>query len=190
MIRMLYVGMLIFVLVGCSSNQSDENEFTDAYVVISEAEIEAGDSVPIPTNDVVLTISGEITNTNVDDTLQFDMETLEQLGVIEYSVNDEQAEGEIVTFQGVLLSNVLAVAGISADATNLNTIALNDYAIDIPISDATTYPVMIATSVNGERMTIERYGPTRVVYPYESFDFDTVVYDPRWIWQLRDIVVE
>ncbi len=37
---------------------------------------------------------------------------------------------------------------------------------------------------------MERYGPTRVVYPTDQFDLDPVVYDPRWIWQLTSIEVE
>jgi len=181
--------MMVMFLVACQQ-QNGTPSAEDAYTVITEAELQAGDAIPVPVGDVVLTVSGAITNTNVDNTLQFDMETLEKLGLIEYSVDDQQAEGEVVTFQGVLLSDILAVAGATEDATNLNTIALNDYSIDIPISDAQNYPVMVATQVNGERMTVERYGPTRIVYPYESYNLDTVIYDPRWIWQLSSIIVE
>ena len=186
----LFIFMLLmFTLVACGANDTTQ-EATAAYKVISEAEIKAGSDVPIPSGEVILTISGDINTTNVDNTLQFDMETLEQLGLVEYSVDDQQAEGKVVTFQGVLLNDILNVAGISDNATNLNTIALNDYSVDIPLSDATDYPVMVATYVDGERMPIERYGPIRIVYPYESYELDTVIYDPRWIWQLSSIVVE
>lgn len=189
MYKIIILSLLAFTLVACGSDNIVD-DVVDAYTIISNAEIEAGDTVPTPSGEVVLTISGAISNTNVDDTLQFDIDTLEQLQVVEYSVDDQQAEGAVVTFQGVLLSDVLAIAGIDESATNLNTIALNDYAIDIPLTDALDYPVMIATSVNGERMTIERYGPTRIIYPYESFELDPVIYDPRWIWQLAEIIVE
>ena len=181
--------MMVMFLDACQP-QNETPQAENAYIVITDAELQAGDTIPVPAGDVVLTVSGAITNTNVEDTLQFDMETLEQLGLIEYSVDDQQAEGEMVTFQGVLLSDILALADATEDATNLNTIALNDYSIDIPISDALDYPVMVATKVDGERMTVERYGPIRVVYPYELYDLDTVIYDPRWIWQLNTIIVE
>jgi hypothetical protein len=36
---------------------------------------------------------------------------------------------------------------------------------------------------------VERYGPTRVVYPTDGVDLDPTVYDPRWIWQLKTIEV-
>lgn len=49
--------------------------------------------------------------------------------------------------------------------------------------------LLVATSVNGERMSVERYGPTRIVYPYASGELDPAVYDPRWIWQLASIEV-
>jgi len=184
MFLVFFVGLMI---AGCAAIAVDDEE---AYTVIENAQLNVGDAVPPPSGDVILTITGRISNSNVDDSLQFDMETLDQLGLVEYSVDDQQAEGRVATFQGVLLSKVLEIAGIDEEATSLRTIALNDYAIDIPISDANDYPVMIATSVNGERMTIERYGPTRIIYPYESYEFDVTVYDPRWIWQLSTIVVE
>lgn len=187
--KILLLILIAMSLVACSTTDTTE-ETADTYTTISDAEITVGDSVPTPTNNVVLTVAGAISNTNVDDTLQFDMDTLEKLGLIEYSVDDQQAEGGVVTFQGVLLNDILDIAGIADNATNLDTIALNDYSIDIPLSDAQDYPVMLATRVDGERMTIDRYGPIRIVYPYESYEFDTVIYDPRWIWQLSSIVVE
>jgi hypothetical protein len=141
--------------------------------------------VPAPTEEVVLRVTG----TDRAKPVAFDMPTLESLGLVEYSVDDKQAEGRRVTFRGVLLSSLLDVVGAD-DATVLHTMALNDYGVDIPVSDVEDYPVLLATQVDGERMTVERYGPTRVVYPTDSYDLDPTVYDPRWIWQLASIVVE
>ncbi|QKE84804.1 molybdopterin-dependent oxidoreductase [Arthrobacter sp. NEB 688] len=156
------------------------------YTVISQPSLRPGDPVPAPTEKVVLTFSGKTTRGG---SVRLDLPTIERLGLVEYSVDDKQAEGHRVTFRGVLLRSLLDYVGVEEGAT-LHTLALNDYAVDVPASDASAYPVMLATSVDGRRMTVEHYGPTRIVYPTDSFDLDPVTYDPRWTWQLKEIVVK
>jgi hypothetical protein len=177
------------LLVGCGGGEdgSDTTEDSPEYTVVRDATLAPSDTVPAPTGEVVLTITGAISTTNADGALEFDLELLESLQLIEYTTSDLQAEGGDATFTGVLLEDVLALAGAEG-ATNLTATALNDYSVDIPTVDL-EHAVMVATSVNGERMSVERYGPTRIVYPYESGDLDPTVYDPRWIWQLASIEV-
>jgi len=64
------------------------------------------------------------------------------------------------------------------------------YSVEPPITDVFKYPVMLATQVDGERMTIGRRGPTRIIYPYGYFDFEEIVYNPRWIWSVETILVK
>ncbi len=116
------------------------------------------------------------------------MATLEKLGLVEYSVMDKQAEGRRVTFRGVLLSDLLAAVGASS-ATTLHTIAPQRLRRRHPVSDNRTYPVLLATTVDGKRMSVEKYGPVRVVYPTDDVTLDPAVYDPRWIWQLATVEV-
>lgn len=180
--------VLSIFLMGCGPGEESAAGPVD-YTVVREAEIAAGNDVPAPIGPVILTLSGKILNPNVGETLQFDMNTLEQLGLVQYSVDDKQAEGHTAVFDGVLVSDLLAVAGVADDATTLYTVALNDYAVEIPVEDVEKYPVMLATEVDGQRMGVERYGPIRIIYPYDSYDLDETVYDPRWIWQLKAIDV-
>lgn len=187
--KFIVLFALLFILGGCGQ-PADETAVPNQYTVVKEAEIRPGDGVPSPAGEVVLTLTGKIDNPNVGETLQFDMETLEKLGVVEYEVDDKQAEGRTAVFRGVLLEQILAVANVDAEATTLNSIALNDYAVQVPIQDAESFPVMIATAVDGERMTIERYGPVRIIYPYHAYELDETVYDPRWIWQLATLEVQ
>ncbi len=91
-----------------------------------------------------------------------------------------------MTFTGVLLSDLLKSLG-AGDATTLHALALNDYAVDIPMSDIDVLPVLLATRSDGEPMSVANYGPLRVVYPTTGYDLDPTVYDPRWIWQLSAI---
>ena len=50
--------------------------------------IHPGDPIPPPSGEVVLTVSGNLGVTNVGDTLQLDMPTLERLGLVKYSIID------------------------------------------------------------------------------------------------------
>jgi hypothetical protein len=176
------------LLAGCGGGDgSTSSEETSTYTVVRDARIAPGDTIPAPTGEVVLTLTGAIDTTNADGALEFDMELLESLELVEYTTSDLQAEGGDATFTGVLLEDVLALAG-AEESTTLTATALNDYSVDIPTEDL-EHAVMVATSVNGERMTVERYGPTRIVYPYASGELDPATYDPRWIWQLATIDV-
>ena len=177
------------LLTACGSDGTAASSEAAPYTEVAAPTLEPGDAVPAPVEDVVLTISGDISTTNVGDTLQLDLPTLERLGLVEYSVDDQQAEGRVAMFRGPLMSTLLKVAGAGDGATTLRSRALNDYEVDIPISDVERYPVLLATSVDGERMPVDSYGPIRVIYPYESFDIDPVVHDPLWIWQLASIDV-
>ena len=157
---------------------------------VGEPTLTAGDEVPAPEGKTVLTLTG-VPVTNVGDALALDRETLEQIGMVEYTVDDRQAAGRDVVFTGPLVRDLLAVAGVEeGGGTTLHTVALNDSAVDVPIEDAYELPLMLAVLADGEPMTVARYGPTRFVYPTEGFDLDPTVYDPRWIWQLASIDVE
>jgi len=144
-----------------------------------------GEEIPAPSGDVVLTISGDIHVTNVDDTLQFDRTTLANLddSVIETSTiwtNDQH------TFQGVSLRTLTELLGV--DTGMLLATAMNDYTVEIPVSDATQDGPIIAYLMDGEEMSIREKGPLWVVYPYDSSPkYRTAVIHARSIWQLDRI---
>jgi hypothetical protein len=176
--------MLLSLLAGCAPAAAD-----DVYTVVTEGELAAGDDIPIPADEVILTVTGKIGNPNMNDSIQMDMATLESVGLVDYALTDPFDEVP-VTFRGVLMSDLLDLWGVPADATTLHAVALNDYFVDIPISDLRKYPVILAVMQNGEYMPISDRGPLMVVYPYDHFDFDHAVYDNYWIWQLQSIEVQ
>lgn len=184
------ITIALCILATACTTATDPGPVADrGYERITEAAIGPGEAIPAPTGDVVLTITGAITTTNVDGALAFDMDTLESLGLVSYEVDDDQAEGRRVAFTGVLLSDLLAAAGIAEDAEVLEMTALNDYVVDVPVADAEASPVMVATMSDEDRMPVSNYGPTRLVYPYDSHDLSPTIHDPRWIWQLASIDV-
>ncbi|WP_420124660.1 molybdopterin-dependent oxidoreductase [Nakamurella sp.] len=119
------------------------------------------------------------------------MAQLDALPQVECTVDDRQAEGRTATFRGALLADVVRSVGVPSGDLQpgdvLHTAAVNDYSVDLPVSDTIDYPVLLATRLDGRPMTVAHYGPLRVVYPTTGFDLDPTVYDPRWIWQLTEI---
>lgn len=182
----------VAVLAGCGTETADVGARVESPALTrtgerSEAALQPGDKVPAPTGKVVLVIRGG-TTTNVGSELRLDLDQLDALESVEYAVDDTLATGRRVTFSGPLMSTVLELAG-AEDATTMRVEALNDYAVDVPVSDAEDLPLMLATRMDGKRMSVARYGPTRFVYPTDGYGLDPVVYEPRWIWQLRSIEV-
>ena len=89
-----------------------------------------------------------------------------------------------------LLVLLLSPAILADDATTLNIVALNDYAIDVPISDLRAYPVIFAMQANGDYMPVSTRGPAMLVYPYAEFpQLDPAIYNDFWIWQIKSIEV-
>ncbi len=178
------LAILAFVLAACGKTNAT------IYQTISAATIKSGDTIPAPKGDVVLTMDGKISQLNAGNTLQFDMATLESLGVVQYSVNDPFAKKKIV-YAGVLLSQLLKAAGAAPDATTLTLRALDDYSADMKISDVNKWPILIATRADGAYMPLDQNGPLISVLPFDYFpEIDHVTYDPQWLWSLSKITVK
>jgi len=139
------------------------------------------------TGDVVLTVSGAITQTNAGETAEFDAAMLDAIGTVTFETTTMWTEG-VQTFTGVELSTLLEVLGVNG--SQLRASAVNDYAVDIPIEDAVTGGPIVAFLRNGEAMSLRNKGPLWIVYPYDSSpEYRTEVIFSRSIWQLDRIEV-
>ena len=70
------------------------------------------------------------------------------------------------SFSGPLIADVMAQTGM--DGSELNLVALNDYAAAMPWSDIVDFPVILATRLNGETMAVRDKGPLFVIYPFDE----------------------
>lgn len=163
--RMMSVSLVLIALLAAACGGQPT---TPAYEVVAPASISQGSSIPAPTEDVILTVSGTLDNKNAGDTLEFDMPTLEKLELVKYTVSDPWLKSK-VTYTGVLMSELLEVAGVPASATTVHVVALDDYAADIPISEIKAWPILLATQADGEYMTVDTNGPTRIIFPYDTY---------------------
>lgn len=138
-----------------------------------------------PTGKVVLTVTGQIDNTNGDGVAQFDMAMLEALAQGETRTNTPWYDGE-KTFTGPTAKALVDAVG--GHGTIMNVLALNDYASEIPVSDFTDLPVILATKVDGEPMSVRDKGPIFVIYPFDQHpELNNETYYGRSAWQVKSI---
>lgn len=181
------VCILFFMLMLVSACSTVNPAETSAYEVVSPGTLRPGDPIPAPSGDVILTLTGSIANTNAEDQLDLDMATLEQMELVEYTVDDPYLN-DTLTFRGVLLDTLLNIAHADENATELFTTALDDYQTAIPLS-VIQWPVLVATTQDGERMPVSDKGPIRIIFPYHHYDLAHEDYRDYWVWQLRTIEV-
>ena len=82
------------------------------------------------------------------------------------------------------------IDSIGATGTTLRVTAINDYITDIPLADLMEYPVILATRLDGERMSVREKGPIFVIYPFdEAPELNNETYYGRSAWQVKSIEV-
>ena len=177
------LGAIFALLVAACEGTADPG-----YTIVAPASIGPADAIPAPSGEEVLAISGLVAAKNVGDALSFDIPTLERLGLVKYTVNDPWLK-DTITYTGVLLSDLLKYAGTFHTAQSVHMVALDDYQVDIPIADIKKWPILLATRANGEYMSVDNYGPTRIIWPYGSHSIDQPSHNDLWIWSLRSIEV-
>jgi|HigsolmetaAR204D_1030405.scaffolds.fasta_scaffold02402_4 hypothetical protein len=148
----------------------------------------AAEPLPAPSGEVILTITGDIGVTNAADRVEFDREMLEGLGLVQVETSTSWTEG-VQSFEGVPASVVLDA--VEANGTTVTAVALNDYKVQIPISDFRDYPVILALNMNGQALRIRDKGPIWIVYPRDDYpELAVDAMDQRWIWQVKELHVD
>jgi hypothetical protein len=128
-----------------------------------------------------------LTLTHNGQTQSFDREALAELGTQTIETTTIWTEGT-QTFEGVSLHRLAQEIGVT-EGKFLAT-AINDYTVEIPLSDAVEDGPILAMTMNGAEMSVRNKGPLWVVYPYDAkADYRTEVVYSRSIWQLDRIEV-
>jgi hypothetical protein len=185
---------LITVIVGavlfsaCSAGDASVATPVPDYTRVSDATFAFDGSVPAPQGDVLLRVTGKIGASNVpgENAVEFDLAALEALGVVEFATVDIVQDVQEHTYRGVLLADVMRAVQAADDAATLYMLAVDDYQVEIPITDLAEYAVLIATHKNADYLALETFGPLRIVYPITA----PIELDDRWIWTLKNIDVQ
>lgn len=131
---------------------------------------------PALADDPLLTVVGP------DGTQTYDQTALQAFGPVSFATSTIWTEGQ-PTFTGVPLQTILTDAGIDQGA--VSAVAINDYAVQIPVDEVTAdYPI-VAFQQDGQAMSVRDKGPLWVIYPYDSDPaLQSEVTYARSIWQL------
>ncbi|MFC4352976.1 molybdopterin-dependent oxidoreductase [Fodinicurvata halophila] len=141
-----------------------------------------------PEGEVLLTITGNIEATNDGDTALFDRAMLRALPERTLETGTVVTDG-VNRFEGVLMRDLLERVGAEGEVVTAR--ALNDYVIDIPMADFQNFDVLVATRMDGERLSPRDKGPLWIVYPRDDHgELQDIRYDYRWVWQLLQLDVK
>ncbi|MFN3723764.1 MAG: molybdopterin-dependent oxidoreductase [Paracoccaceae bacterium] len=145
------------------------------------------ESLPPPTGAVILTVRGDIARANGAAEARLDRAMIEAMGLSTMHTGTIWTEGTS-EFQGIDLSRLMVHLG--ADGSVLRLTALNDYAVDIPMSEAVEGGPMLAMHMDGKMLSPRDRGPLWLVYPYDTNPaYKNEVSYSRSIWQLSMIEV-
>lgn len=146
------------------------------------------ETIPIPSGRPILTVSGNIEHKNTEDSAVFDRDSLESIGISNLSTGTDWTDN-VTEFEGVLGRDLLDYLG--AEGETLFVTALNDYTVEIPISDFETYDVLLALTEDGVTLTPRDRGPIWIVYPRDNHpELNTAEMNDRWVWQVKAIEVK
>lgn len=131
---------------------------------------------------ILLTVTGHIAAPNGAKSVSFDLAALRALPQTTFQTATIWTEGR-PTFTGVSLRVLLDKVG--AGGRSIHAVALNDYAVDIPVADAVEGGPIVAYEIDGKALPIRNRGPLWIVYPYDArADYRSEVVYARSIWQL------
>jgi hypothetical protein len=119
-------------------------------------------------------------------TIEYTDEEILALEQVEITTDNDYVDDTAV-FSGPRLRDVFGDQEIgSEDSIRLR--ALNDYSTEMPASEALDYDVILALSMNGERLSVRDKGPIWVIYPMsEHEELREPRYNDRLVWQLSSV---
>ncbi len=134
---------------------------------------------------ILLTVTGRIAAQNGSERATFDLAALRAMPKTTFQTATIWTEGR-PTFTGVSLRVLLDAVG--ASGRSIHAVALNDYAVDIPATDAVEGGPIVAYEIDGKALPVRNRGPLWIVYPYDArADYRSEVIYARSIWQLDRI---
>ncbi len=147
----------------------------------------AASDLPLPTGDVILTVSGAISTTNSEGAARFDRALLDSLPQHSFTTTTIWTEGPN-TYSGILLKDLLEAVG--ATGASVTATALNDYQISFPAEEIAEDAPLVAYLSDGEPMSVRDKGPLWLIFPFDTnADYRTEETYARSIWQMDRIEV-
>jgi hypothetical protein len=189
-IRLVGVA-LVAALVLAACGGGEEEAPTQAVpsasspLVVDDGTLAAGEKIAAPKGEVVLTMTGDIGAANKGKKLELDLASLERMRRVRLEAAEPFLKRRVM-FEGVLLSDLLEVAGVPDSASKVSLTALDDYKVDFTVDDVRSSQMLLATKADGKHMPVDRSGPIRIVFP----DGSSLGRNPDlWIWSVSSMKV-
>jgi hypothetical protein len=189
-IRLVALALVaVLAVAGCGKDDeaqpAGQAPDVSAPLVVDDGTLAAGQKIAAPKGDTVLTMSGAIGAANSGKKLELDLASLERMRRVRLEAAEPFLKRR-VTFEGVLLADLLQVAGVPESATKVSLTALDDYKVDFKLDDVRSSQMLLATRADGRHMPVDRSGPIRIVFP----DSSSLGRNPDlWIWSVSTMKV-
>lgn len=139
---------------------------------------------PTVAQDTILTVTGAVADSEITFTREDLMDLPQHQLVTTTSVTDGT-----VAFEGFMVRDLLNAH--DAEGEVVIATALNDYQMEIPMSDFERFDVLGAMSMDGTELSPRDKGPIWIVYPRDDHtELQDIRYDTRWVWQLVSLHVQ
>jgi hypothetical protein len=137
-----------------------------------------------------LNVKGKISKTNDAAHHLYHFTEAQLLALPVHSITTATTWTPRSTFTGPLLADILKTVGASGSAVEIHT--LDDYTYTIPVSDCDRYGVVVAYSMNGQRLKISDFGPLFLIYPRDAFPDELMGAsgDSKFVWQIKALIVK
>ena len=146
-----------------------------------------GQTLPERTGPTMLTVSGLDPNAHPGGAVAFDLAMLQALPTTTIATKSIWTDG-LHRFTGVPLAALASYLHLK-DA-NLRMFALNDYSVDMPLSETQPDAPVLAYQMDGALMPVRDKGPIWIIYPYDAgVEYRTDIIYSRSVWQLDRIEV-
>lgn len=143
------------------------------------------DHLTAPKGEVVLIIKGKMTQPNMPEGAQFDLDMLRKIGTVTFSTTTPWTEG-VQDFSGVPLNQMLVHIG--AEPGSMTVKAINEYQITVPGSDAVDDGPILAWEQSGKLLSVREKGPLWLIYPFDSKpEYQKEEIHARAVWQVVQI---
>lgn len=114
---------------------------------------------------------------------------LDAIGVTEISTKVLTMGDGKHAVKGVLGRDLLDF--VKSQGETMKIVALDGYTMDVPVEDLRKYDVVVATEIDGKKLSVRDKGPAWLIYPVSAHkELDDTVYESRSVWQIKIIKVD
>lgn len=108
----------------------------------------------------------------------------------ETSITTSTAWTPKTKFTGTSFKDILSEVDMKGKMVRVH--ALNDYWVDIPMSDIEKYNIILANKRNGIPLKVRDFGPYFIIYPLDEHyeELNKPIFYSRFVWQVDRLTVD